>query len=254
MRTGLAIVGLSFFLLLCKEEKISEEYPKDITDFASYRTERLPFFLGKDMRPDWDRKDQSKARSLEEFSFRDQTGSQFGGKNLDGKISIVSFFFTGCQGICPVLTNKLKIVQKATLDQDDVTILSFSVTPDADTPELLSVYAKKQNIHYKRWKLITGDRGQIYSLARRSLNADTYSAQDAPEEEKLSSKDFLHSENVYLLDTKRRIRGVYSGRMDASMQELVRDISVLRKEILEEKKATDRDPSFGMKFSENESK
>ncbi|TGJ98974.1 SCO family protein [Leptospira langatensis] len=240
MRVFIAIVSISSLFLFCKEEKISDEYPKEITDFASFRTDRLPFFLGKDMRPEWDRKNWSDARSLEEFSLRDQASSSFGSKDLDGKISVVSFFFTGCQGICPLLTSKLKIVQSATLDQNDVVILSFSVAPDADTPELLSLYAKKQNIHYKRWKLVTGDKGKIYTLARRSLNADAYSAQNAPAAERLSSKDFLHSENVYLLDEKRRIRGVYSGRMDASMQELVRDIGVLRKEILESKKDTEK--------------
>lgn len=186
----------------------------------------IPYLVGKDLRPVWDLATAPRPREMRAFQLRDQEGRPVNRDSLKGKIAIVSFFFSRCPGICPVTTKNLRAVQDKFKDNDNVVMLSLSVTPEHDTPSVLKSYARINKIDVRRWHLLTGNRQAIYELARDSFSADTFSARENRMKE-LSKEDFLHSENVYLLDGQQKLRGVYIGLMETSLQELTRDAEAL---------------------------
>jgi protein SCO1/2 len=224
------IIGLSFASVPFAEgSSFKKEYPAEVTAFDTEGGQGLPFLVGKDMRPVWKLTNTDQPRSLSPFEMKDQMNHAFGSSDLQGKISIVSFFFTRCSGICPMTMKNLVNVQKKFLKDDRFTMVSFSVTPDLDQPKQLRDYAKNWNVTHRRWRLITGDKSKIFALARDSFNADTFSPKENGVKT-LSPADFLHSENVYLLDQNQKLRGVYNARMAGSVLELMADAEALARE------------------------
>jgi protein SCO1/2 len=141
----------------------------------------------------------------------------------EGKIYVVDFFFSTCKTICPKMSNQLMRVQYNYKDDSDVMILSFTVDPLNDTPSRLKEYAAKHNAQKGKWYFLTGDKKQIYDLARDSyfLNAVEGSGiEDA----------FLHSEQFLLIDKEKRIRGIYDGTNHFEVKKLVEDIAALKYE------------------------
>ena len=158
------------------------------------------------------------------FSFTDQHGKNISEKEIEGKIHVANFIFTNCISICPVMTKHMKLLQKEFRDSPDVVLLSYSVTPWVDNVERLREFAAKNQITASNWHLLTGSTNQIYSLARKSYFA---------EEDLGFTKDstqFLHTEHVMLIDTSKRIRGVYNGTLELEAEQLIRDIRQLLKE------------------------
>ncbi|MBU3745448.1 MAG: SCO family protein, partial [Sediminibacterium sp.] len=142
-------------------------------------------------------------------------------KKLQDKIYVAGFFFTACPGICRNLTQQLKKVQDTYLGNDDIQLLSFSVTPETDNPDKLKMYANTYGIDCKRWWLLTGNRDSIYRLARKDFFADEDMGMQK------SSQDFLHTENLLLIDRNRCIRGVYKGTAASEINLLISDIKTL---------------------------
>lgn len=186
----------------------------------------LPYLVGKDMRPVWDTGSAPEPRQLNEFKFKDQMGREVTRESLRGKIAVVSFFFSKCNGICPLTTRNLRAVQKKFKNDNRFMMLSLSLTPEQDSPKVLRSYAQANQIDAKKWYLLTGERKAIYQLARESFSADTFSAREK-EIAPLSEKDFLHSENVYLIDREQKLRGIYAGIREDAVQDLVRDAEEL---------------------------
>jgi protein SCO1/2 len=154
----------------------------------------------------------------------DQEGKSFSEKNLDGKITVVDFFFTSCPGICPKMTTSMSKIQEQFKYDDHIQLISHSVTPDQDSVSVLADYAKKNNIQYSTWKLLTGDKEEIYNLGRKFYFVE----EDLGENN--DSSIFLHTENFVLIDENRIIRGIYNSLDPSSMQSLVEDINVLETE------------------------
>lgn len=205
---------------------IAREYPAEVTALDTQGGPGLPYLVGKDLRPVWNTQGAPAVRQLAKFRMTDQLGQEVDSEKLRGKIAVVSFFFTQCQGICPMTTRNLKTLQEKFRGDDRFVILSFSITPTIDDTKTLRKFARTNQIDARRWRLMTGERDAIYALARDSFGADTFSpAENA--EMKLKPEDFLHSENVYLLDGEQKLRGVYTGRMVASVQDLARDAQTL---------------------------
>jgi len=142
-------------------------------------------------------------------------------KALQGKIYVAGFFFTACPGICRNLTQQLKKVQDIYLNNDGLKILSFSVTPENDHPDKLRMYANTYGIDSRRWWLLTGNRDSIYRLARKDFFADEDMGMQK------SSQDFLHTENLLLIDQDGCIRGVYKGTSPVEINLLIGDIKIL---------------------------
>lgn len=136
------------------------------------------------------------------------------------KIYVADFFFTTCLGICPIMTEGMIRVYKAYYDNPDILFLSHTVDPDHDTPSVLKRYSGNRDIDNKKWQFVTGDKKQIYDLARYSYLVDASVGDAGP-------TDFVHTENFALVDRDGRIRGYYDGTDTAEVSQLIRDIDLL---------------------------
>ena len=158
------------------------------------------------------------------FSFIDQNGEKITQKNIENRIHIANFIFTSCGSICPVMTKHMKLVDSAFNDDIELVILSYSVTPWIDDVERLKKYTHRNNIKNKNGHFLTGNKAEIYDLARKSYFA----------EEDLGftkdSTDFLHTEHVLLIDKNKRIRGIYNGTLKLESEQLIKDIKALKEE------------------------
>jgi len=162
----------------------------------------------------------SKYHSIADFSFTNQSGKIITQKDYEGKIYVADFFFTTCGSICPKMTTNLVEVQKAFINNPKVMLLSHSVFPETDNVAVLKEYAIKNGVIDSKWNLVTGDKKQIYSLARKS-----YLAVKLGKPEELY--DMVHTENFVLVDSKRRVRGFYDGTNKEDIKRLIEDINFL---------------------------
>lgn len=163
-----------------------------------------------------------KYHTIADFSLTNQNGETITQKNYEGKIYVADFFFTTCQTICPIMTNHMVEIQKKILNDSKVLLLSHTVMPEIDSTMVLKKYALEKGVDNKKWNLVTGDKKQIYDLARKSYLA----AKDIP----YSEFDLIHTENFVLIDTQKRIRGFYDGTDPKAIEELMDDIEILKKE------------------------
>ena len=163
-----------------------------------------------------------KYHTIADFSLTNQNGEQITQKDYEGKIYVADFFFTTCQTICPVMTDHMVKIQKELQQDNDVLLLSHTVTPEIDSVPQLKKYALEKGVDDQKWNLVTGSKKEIYNLARKSYLA----AKDLP----YSEYDLIHTENFVLVDKKRRIRGFYDGTNPDEIARLLEDIEVLKAE------------------------
>lgn len=154
------------------------------------------------------------------FTLVNQLGDTVTQADVEGQILVADFFFTRCPTICPVMTQQLTRVQAAYADEPSLRILSHSVTPAADSVPVLAAYADRYEADPSRWWFLTGDKAHIYDLSRRSYFS-------CLEDGDGGLQDFVHTENVALIDPSGRIRGMYDGTSSTEIDQLIDDISVL---------------------------
>ena len=157
------------------------------------------------------------------FNLTNQIGQVVNQNTTKNKIYIANFFFASCQSICPMMSNQLQEVQKAFLADDSVLILSHSVNPLHDTVAVLSNYGDTYGAKTNKWHLLTGNKKQIYDLAKTSYLVNALEDDGSPE-------GFLHSELFLLIDKKARIRGMYDGTNTAEVKKLIEDVKLLKQE------------------------
>lgn len=155
------------------------------------------------------------------FKFINQNGSYVTQANFKQKVYVSSFFFTRCPGICPKMRSQLSKVQEKFKNNKDVYIISHSIQPGNDTVEVLQEYAKKQHVISGKWHLVTGARDDIYRIARENYFANDDLGKF------ISDQDFLHTENLVLVDYNGYIRGIYNGLNNVSVNHLLADIDKL---------------------------
>lgn len=183
----------------------------------------LPIFNPADVNPelvDSTMQYKSKYHTIADFSFVNQNGDTITQKDYDGKIYVADFFFTTCGSICPKMTANLADVQKAVLDNPKVKLLSHTVFPETDSIPVLKAYAVKNGVVDSKWNLVTGDKKEIYTMARKSYLAVKLGRPD-------QLYDMVHTENFILVDQKRRVRGFYDGTKKEDIQKLIEDINFL---------------------------
>jgi protein SCO1/2 len=163
-----------------------------------------------------------KYHTIADFSLVNQNGKTVTQTDYKDKIYVADFFFTTCQTICPIMTDHMHQIQEKLKGDADVMLLSYSVTPEIDSVAQLKKYALTKGVNDEKWNLVTGDKKQIYELARKSYLV----AKDNPEYE----FDLIHTENFVLVDTKKRIRGFYDGTNSKDIQQLLKDIETLKLE------------------------
>lgn len=181
---------------------------------------KLPYFNSPDFTPKWERV----KHRIPEFSFTNQDGLTINNETYKGKIYVADFFFTTCPGICPKLAKNLSILQEAYKDNEEILLLSHTVMPWIDSVEKLKNYAENNNVNSKKWNLVTGDKDQLYAIARNGYFADEDFKKTQDESE------FIHTENFILIDKEGHIRGVYNGTIELDIQRLMRHIKLLEKE------------------------
>ena len=162
----------------------------------------------------------AKYHTIADFSFTNQNGKTITQKDYEGKIYVADFFFTTCGSICPIMTTNMIDVQKAFVNNPKVMILSHTVTPEIDSVPVLKKYALEKGVIDSKWNLVTGDKRDIYSMARKS-----YLAVKLGKPEELY--DMVHTENFVLVDAERRVRGFYDGTKKEDIQKLIEDIQWL---------------------------
>lgn len=184
----------------------------------------LPYYDTPDFTPRWDIPNGKDFHKIRPFSLINQNNQTFTEKDIEDKICVVDFFFTTCPGICPKLAKSMADIQKEFLADDELLLLSHSVMPDVDSVPVLQVYANEKKVNFKRWKLLTGSKKEIYDLGRKYYFVE--------EDEGISKSDdiFLHTENFILIDKERHIRGIYNGLDPSSIQSLISDIHRLKQE------------------------
>lgn len=140
-----------------------------------------------------------KFNQVPDFQLVNQDGDTITNQDLAGKVYVVEFFFTTCPTICSPMNQNMEKVQAALKDYEDFAILSISIDPEHDTPEVMKAYGKKYNANFDKWQFATGPRDEVYALARQGFNAYV----DEVENEAIR---FEHSGNFALVDRNGYIR------------------------------------------------
>ncbi|KJD31232.1 photosynthetic protein synthase II [Tamlana nanhaiensis] len=166
---------------------------------------------------------QRKYHKIANFKLINQNGDTITQETYKDKIYVADFFFTTCQTICPIMTDHMSDIQKEIINDDEVMLLSHTVTPKIDSVAQLKRYAKRKGVIDKKWNLVTGDKKQIYELARKSYLAVKDFGDAGP-------FDMIHTENFMLIDKKRQIRGFYDGTDKEEINRLLDDIAILKEE------------------------
>ncbi|MEC7186037.1 MAG: SCO family protein [Bacteroidota bacterium] len=160
---------------------------------------------------------------ISDFKLVNQNNNIVTNDFYDGKIYVADFFFTTCPGICPIMKENMIDLQNEFIYDDQIMLLSHTVTPEIDSVSVLKDYSIENGVLDSKWNLVTGDKKQIYNLARKSYLV----AEDIESELKY---DMIHTENFVLIDPLRRIRGFYDGTNDDSIDKLIEDIYLLKQE------------------------
>jgi protein SCO1/2 len=153
-----------------------------------------------------------------EFQLTAETGQPFDGRSLDGRIWVANFIYTTCDGPCPMMSRQMHQVQLRTVETPDVRLISFTVDPAHDTPQVLAAYSKHFKAEPDRWTFLTGDQASLSDLGLKGF--------------KLNSVDgsLTHSTRFVLVDRRRRIRGYYISAEDSFMKNLLHDIRQLERD------------------------
>ena len=162
-----------------------------------------------------------KYHRIGDFSLLNQNGNNVTQEDYKNKIYVADFFFTTCPDICPIMTGNMLYLQE-NLKDTNVMLASFSVTPKIDTVEVLKEYSTLKGVDDSKWNLMTGDKKQIYDLARKSYLV----AKAIPDGK---NHGMIHTENFVLVDRDKRIRGYYDGTNIEDMDKLLDDIQILIK-------------------------
>ena len=162
----------------------------------------------------------AKYHKISDFKLTNQNGKEITQANYEDKIYVADFFFTTCQDICPVMTKNMYQLQEELKNDNEILLLSHTVIPEVDTVEQLKEYAIENKVDDSKWNLVTGDKKQIYELARKSYLA--------VEDSNFNEFDMIHTENFMLIDKEKQIRGFYDGTNSEEINRLFKDIEILK--------------------------
>ena len=184
----------------------------------------LPIYNPSNFNPELvDKSVQNKTEhhTVSDFSLINQNGETITQEAYKDKIYVTDFFFTRCGTICPIMTDNMAEIQQEFLNDDDIMLLSLSVTPEIDSVSVLRDYANKKGVIDSKWNVTTGNKKHIYNLARKSYFA-------VVEQGDGGLQDFIHTSNFILIDKKNQIRGIYDGTNADDIQQIIADIKNLK--------------------------
>jgi protein SCO1/2 len=154
------------------------------------------------------------------FSFINQDGNLITEEKFENSVYVTDFFFTTCRSICPIMSTQMERVAHAFKNNSEVKFLSHTVNPETDSVKQLKQYAINHHADTKQWMFVTGDKKQLYDIARKGYLLDAHQGDGGVE-------DFIHTQNFALIDKNRRIRGFYDGTDSVQMNQLIKDINLL---------------------------
>lgn len=187
------------------------------------KAKSLPIYNPIDINPrlvDKSLLNKSKNHTINPFTLTDQNGKTVTEKDFENKIYVADFFFTRCGTICPIMTDNMAVLQNEFINTSSIKFLSHSVTPIMDSIPVLKTYANVHGAISGKWHITTGDKKEIYNLARKNYFA-------VLDEGDGGIQDFIHTEQFILIDTKKRIRGFYDGTDKTDIQKIITDIYLL---------------------------
>lgn len=149
---------------------------------------------------------------VQDFTLIDSEGRNIGLKDLIGKVWLADFMFTTCGNICPMMTKNMSQIHKSYQMFDDVKMVSFSVNPENDQPEVLKKYAQKFNVNTDSWYFLTGSREELTNVAVHSFKLGDI------------KEPIFHSSYFTLVDRQGMIRGYYDGVDKNNLQKIAKDI------------------------------
>ena len=156
--------------------------------------------------------------SVPDFEFTDSNGETISREDMEGKVWVADFIFTTCTMACPIMTGNMNIIHKSFKDDNNVRIISISVYPEYDTPEVLKEYASRYDANTDRWHFLTGPEELVKNIIKTGFKIGDY-------------EDIIfHSEKFALVDVRGNIRGYYSGMETEDMSKLKKDIKRLLRE------------------------
>jgi len=189
-------------------------YIKNTIEDKPLRT--LPYFGQKNSI----KKGDTAFHKVKPFCFINQYNQKVTEESVKNKIYVTDFFFTTCQSICPIMSTQLERVYSQFSTNNEVMILSHTVSPEEDSVNILKQYAMLHGVKDKRWLFLTGDKKQLYDMARHAyLLNNEYGLGDAD--------DFIHTQNFALVDKEKHLRGFYDGTDSADVTRLISDIKLL---------------------------
>lgn len=157
-----------------------------------------------------------------DFTLTDQTGATITQKNLDNKMYVTDFIFTTCHSICPVMSDQMQRVYETYKQDNDIVFVSHTVDPEGDSVSVLASYAARHGAIAGKWYFLTGDKKQLYDLARESYLISATIGDGGPD-------DFVHSQFFALVDKNKHIRGMYDGTDSIQVNKLIGDIEILKR-------------------------
>ena len=164
-----------------------------------------------------------KYHKIADFKLTNQNGQSISQRDYENRIYVADFFFTTCPSICPIMTDNMVYIQQYIMDDENIYLLSFSVTPAIDSVPQLQKYALEKGVIDAKWNLLTGNKKEIYTLARKSYFVVKEDGDGGPH-------DMIHTENFVLVDPDKRIRGYYDGTSKTAMDSLKLDLVTLKEE------------------------
>tara|TARA_Y100000817_G_scaffold145758_1_gene114175 strand:+ start:432 stop:1016 length:585 start_codon:yes stop_codon:yes gene_type:complete len=155
---------------------------------------------------------------IPDFEFIDSEGRDVGLSTLKGKVWVADFIFTTCTMACPIMTGNMNIIHKKYKKNDDIRLVSISVYPEYDTPEVLKKYASQYEANTDTWHFLTGNESTVKEVIKDGFKIGDY-------------EDIIfHSEKFALVDRNGMIRAYYNGMKSEDMKKLKKDINNLLKQ------------------------
>lgn len=163
--------------------------------------------------------------TLQPFTFTTQDNDPFTEKKMRGKVAVVQYFFTTCNGICPRMNNNLRTVYDAFKNEKDFLILSHTCDPETDSAARLKRYADSMQVDTKQWIFLTGRKDSLYAMARH-----VYKIDDPANNVTDIKSDFLHTQFVALVNKRGLIVKIYDALKPSELKEMTTDIKKALKE------------------------
>lgn len=224
MRRSCYLILIAFVFTACHTNSQQQTNTPGEVDLSNSGLTRLMHYYPEDTAINAQGDKTIQYHTIPEVNFTDQNGESFSPSFVRGKISVNDFFFTTCAGICPVMNSQMGRIQTAFARDTNLRLISYTVDPETDTVEALADYAKRYNALPNKWTFLTGEKKALYEQIRNGFLLPDVAVGSGDQE------DFIHSDQIVLVDRNQVIRGYYTGTDSMAVDSLIRDIQLLLQE------------------------